>query len=104
MLMEESKERAGHEQTDKSGGSTIEIHNDPVMQSALDALAIFGKYNEITIRAKGNSIPNAVAVANILKDNMLKGKAKIQKITVDSEPIQEMGRTMSNIEIILVKN
>ena len=101
--MEESKERAGHEQTDKSQGSVMEIRNDPVMQSALDALEIFGKYNEIIIKAKGNSIPNAVAVANILKDNMLKGKSKIRKITVDSEPIQEMGRTMSNIEIILTK-
>jgi len=101
--MEESKERAGHEQTDKSKESVMEIRNDPVMQSALDALAIFGKYNEIIIKAKGNSIPNAVAVANILKDNMLKGKSKIHKITVDSEPIQEMGRTMSNIEIILTK-
>ena len=101
--MEESKERAGHEQTDKSKESVMEIRNDPVMQSALDALEIFGKYNEIIIKAKGNSIPNAVAVANILKDNMLKGKSKIHKITVDSEPIQEMGRTMSNIEIILTK-
>ena len=58
---------------------------------------------EITIKAKGNSIPNAVAVANILKDNMLKGTSKIEKITVDSEPIQMMGRTQSNIEIILKK-
>lgn len=103
MLMEESKERAGHEQTDTSGESTIEIHNDPVMQSALDALAIIGKHKVITIKAKGNSIPNAVAVANILKDNMLKGTSKIEKITVDSEPIQMMGRTQSNIEIILKK-
>ena len=101
--MEESKERAGHEQTDKSGESIIEIHNDPVMQSALDALAIVGKYKEITIKAKGNSIPNAVAVANILKDNMLKGTSKIEKITVDSEPIEMMGRTQSNIEIIIKK-
>ena len=101
--MEDAKERAGQEQTDKSKESIIEIRNDPVMQSALDALEIIGKYKEITIRAKGNSIPNAVAVANILKDNMLKDKSEIQKITVDSEPIQEMGRTLSNIEIVLKK-
>ena len=103
MLMEETKERAGHEQTVESKESIIEIHNDPVMQSALDALAIIGKHKEITIRAKGNSIPNAVAVANILKDNMLKGTSKIEKITVDSEPIQMMGRAQSNIEIIIKK-
>jgi len=34
---------------------------------------------------------------------MLKGNVKIEKITVDSEPIQEMGRTQSNIEIFLKK-
>jgi len=95
-------ETKGQEQTKKSD-ALIEIHNDPVMQSALDALAIFGKHKKIIIRAIGNSIPNAVAVANILTENMLKGSIKVEKITVDSEPIQEMGRTKSNIEIILSK-
>ena len=55
------------------------------------------------IKSKGNSIPNAVAVANIITENIMKGNSKIHKITVDSEPIQEMGRTLSNIEIILTK-
>ena len=95
-------EPKGQEQTKKSD-ALIEIHNDPVMQSALDALAIFGKHKKIIIRAIGNSIPNAVAVANILTENMLKGSIKVDRITVDSEPIQEMGRTRSNIEIILSK-
>ena len=102
MLMEETMETKGQEQTKKTD-AVIEIHNDPVMQLALDALAIFGKHKEIIIRARGNSIPNAVAVANILTENMLKGNVKIEKIAVDSEPIQEMGRTQSNIEIILKK-
>jgi DNA-binding protein len=74
------------------------------MQSALDILSILGNHKEVTIRAKGNSIPNAVAVANIITENMLKGNSKIHKITVDSEPIQELGRAISNIEIILKKN
>ena len=95
-------ETQGQEQTKKKD-ALIEIHNDPVMQSALDALAIFGKHKKIIIRAVGNSIPNAVAVANILTENMLKGSIKIEKISVDSEPIHEMGRTKSNIEIILSK-
>jgi len=95
-------EPKGQEQTIKSD-SVMEIHNDPVMQSALDALAIFGKHKEIIIKARGNSIPNAVAVANILTENMLKGNVKIQNIKVDSEPIHEMGRTQSNIEIVLKK-
>ena len=101
--MEEPKEEAGHEQTKPSEESVIEIHNDPVMQSALDILSIIGKFKQVTIRAKGNSIPNAVAVANIVTENMLKGNSKIKKITVDSEPIQEVGRALSNIEIVLEK-
>ncbi len=103
MLMEETKEREGQEQTKTSIDSVVDIHNDPIMQSALDILSILGKHKEITIRAKGNSIPNAVAVANIITENMLKGNSKIHKITVDSEPIQELGRAISNIEIILKK-
>ena len=103
MLMEETKEREGQEQTKTSIDSVVDIHNDPIMQSALDILSILGKHKEITIRAKGNSIPNAVAVANIITENMLKGNSKIHKITVDSEPIQELGRALSNIKIILKK-
>ena len=102
MLTEEAKGPNGQEQT-KDSKNVFEIHNDPVMQSALDALSIIGKHKEITIKARGNSIPNAVAVANILTENMLKGNSKIKKILVDSEPIQEMGRTQSNIEIIIQK-
>lgn len=103
MLMEEIKEDSDQEQIELSEDSVIVIHNDPVMQSALDAISIFGKHKEITIKAKGNSIPNAVAVANIIIENLMKERTKIQKITVDSEPIQEMGRTQSNIEIIINK-
>ena len=102
MLMEDSMETKGQEQT-RNPDAVMEIYNDPVMQTALDALTIFGKHKEIIIRARGNSIPNAVAVANILTENMLKGNIKIEKITVDSEPIHEMGRTQSSIEIILRK-
>jgi DNA-binding protein len=103
MLMEETKEGNGQEQIKTSNDSVIVIHNDPVMQSALDSISILGKNKEITLRAKGNSIPNAVAVANIITENIMKGNSKIYKITVDSEPIQELGRTLSNIEIIIKK-
>jgi len=100
--MEDSIETQGQEQTRKSD-AVMEIYNDPVMQTALDALTIFGKHKEIIIKARGNSIPNAVAVANILTENMLKGNIKIENISVDSEPIHVMGRTQSTIEIILRK-
>jgi DNA-binding protein len=103
MLMEEIKEENGQEQIKASPDSVIVIYDDPVMQSALDVIPILGKHDEITIKAKGNSIPNAVAVANIITENIMKGNSKIHKITVDSEPIQELGRTLSNIKIILRK-
>jgi len=91
------------EETNASNNSVFEIHNDPAMQSALDALSIIGKHREITLRAKGNSIPNAVTVANIITESILKGNSKIHKIKVGSEPIRELGRMLSNIEIILRK-
>ncbi len=103
MLMEEIKDENGHEQIKTSDDSVIVIYNDPVMQSALDAIPILTKNGQITIRSKGNSIPNAVAVANIITENILKGNSKIHKISVDSEPIHELGRTLSNIEIIINK-
>ena len=101
--MEEIKEENGLEQIKTSQDSVITIYDDPVMQSALDAISVIGKHGKITIKSKGNSIPNAVAVANIITENILKGNSKIQKITVDSEPIHEVGRTLSNIEIIIKK-
>lgn len=98
-----SKEENTLEQTKTTDESVFEVHDDPVMESALDALAIIGKHKEITIRARGKSIPNAVAVALIITESMLKGNSKIHKITVDSQPIQELGRAISNIQIILRK-
>ena len=100
MLMEETKDQV---QIKTSENSVIIIYDDPAMQSALDAVSVLGKLGEITIRSSGNSIPKAVAVANIITENIMKGNSKIHKITVDSEPIQELGRTRSNIEIILRK-
>lgn len=102
MLTEKAKEDS-KEQIKSPENSVIIIYDDPAMQSALDAITILGKLGRITIRASGNSIPKAVAVANIITENIMKGNSKIQKISVDSEPIQELGRSRSNIEIILRK-
>ena len=83
--------------------SVFIINKEPVMQLALDALTIIGTHKEITLRARGDSIPNAVSVANIINKSMLKGNSKIHQITVSSEPIQELGQVLSKIEIILRK-
>ncbi len=103
MLMEETRERYGQEQTNKSEDAIITIGNEPVMQSAIDVLSILGSKNQIILKARGNSIPNAVAVANIITEKMLKGNSKVQKITVDTESAAGIGRMTSTIEIILNK-
>ncbi len=103
MLMDELSERYGQEQTKKSEIAIITIGNDPVMQSSFDVLSILGSKNQIILRAKGNSIPNAVAVANIITEKMLKGNSKVQKITLDTVSAAGIGRMTSTIEIILNK-
>jgi len=103
MLMEESNERYGQEQTKKSEDAIINIGNDPVMLLAIDVVSTLGSKNKVILRAKGNSIPNAVAIANIITEKMLKGNSKVQKITVDTESAAGIGRMTSTIEIILNK-
>ena len=74
------------------------------MQAALDVLTILGKKNKITLKSKGNSIPNAVAVANIITEKMLKGNSKVEKINLDTVAAAGIGDMTSTIEIILTKD
>ena len=103
MLMDETSERYGQEQTNKSEDAIINIGNEPVMQSAVDVLSKLGKGTQVILQAKGNSIPNAVAVANIITEKMLKGNSKVQNITLDTESAAGIGKMTSTIEIILNK-
>ncbi|QLH02778.1 DNA-binding protein [Nitrosopumilus cobalaminigenes] len=103
MLMDETIEPSGQEQTEKSEDTTIQIGNYPVMESALDVLTFLGKKNKIILKSKGNSIPNAVAVANIITEKMLKGNSKVQKINLDTVAAAGIGNMTSTIEIILIK-
>jgi len=103
MLMEETTELSGQEQTEKSE-TTIQIGNYPVMESALEVLEILGKNNKIVLKSRGNSIPNAVAVANIITEKMLKGNSKVEKITLDTVAAAGIGNMTSTIEIILIKS
>ncbi len=91
------------EQTTTTDESVFEVDDKPVMESVLDALSIIGKHEEITIRGKGKLISNAVTIALIITEKMIRGNSKIHKVTVDSEPIQDLGRSISNIKIILRK-
>ena len=101
--MEEAKERNGQEQINSSENTIVYIRNEPVMQSAVNVLSILGNKNQVTLRAKGNSIPNAVAVANIITEKMLTGNSKVHKIMLDTESAVGIGKMTSTIEIILNK-
>tara|TARA_B100000029_G_scaffold366613_1_gene359991 strand:+ start:272 stop:562 length:291 start_codon:yes stop_codon:yes gene_type:complete len=80
------------------------IKDESVMTSALEVLTQLSSSKKITLLAKGELIPNAVAVANIITENMLKGNSSIEDIKLDSIISEEDGQMTSNIEIILLKN
>ena len=89
---------------ENSNNVVFHVGNEPVMKIAVDLIPKLGKAEKLILKAKGHSIPNAVAIANILTEKMLKGTSKIQKIIVDSEKPQGMGRMLSTIEIIISKS
>ena len=78
------------------------IRNQPVMESAMDVLHVLNKINKITIKGKGESCPATVSVANIITQNILNGKSRTDKISVDSEILDD-GRLISIIEIMITK-
>jgi len=80
------------------------VDSTPIMQSATDALMILSKLGKIHLKAKGNLIPNAVSIANIITENFLKNNSKIESITLDSEISSTDGKMISNIEISVLKN
>ena len=98
MLMEEVNEPKGQEQTEMNVG------NDPVMLTAVDVVSKLMNQNKISLKARGNSIPNAVAVANIITEKMLVGSTKIEKINLDTVEEAGIGNMTSTVEIIIKKN
>jgi archaea-specific DNA-binding protein len=81
------------------------IRDQPIMECALDVLTNLGSSGQIMLKAKGEAIPNAVAVANIVTQNMMKGNSKIMEIEVDSENgLGKYGSTLiSTIKIKIAK-
>lgn len=105
MLREEERKDVSMDISQDDGNDFVfYVGNEPVMQIAVDLISKIGKGEKLILKAKGHSIPNAVAVANILTEKMLKGTSKIQKILVDSVTQEGMGRMLSTIEIIISKN
>jgi archaea-specific DNA-binding protein len=84
-------------------GKLIAINQQPVMECALDILTELVKHRTVTLKAKGDSIPTAVAVANVITENMMRGNSKISDIVVDSESQGNHGPLVSIIEITITK-
>jgi len=105
MLREEKRKDVSIDiPQDDSNDFVFYVGNEPVMQIAVDLIPKIGKDKKLILKARGYSIPNAVAVANIITEKLLKGTSKIQKILVDSETPEGMGKLLSTIEIIISKN
>ena len=83
---------------------TYAVKDQSVMTEALEVLTQLSSNKKIILIAKGDLIPNAVAVANIVTENMLKGNSSIQEIKVDSIISEDDGQMTSNIEITVIKN
>ena len=90
------------ESTNKFNETPFLVNNEPVMKTVLEVLSILGNTDEISIKGKGETCPNTVAVANIITENILKGKSKTGKIIVDSN-ITDGGYMTSTIEITIKK-
>ena len=91
------------DQSIDSSNSEFTITDAPIMQTAIDVLTKLSINNKMILKAYGETIPNAVAIANIITENMLKGNSKIDQILLDSEISVDEGMT-SNIKITLLKN
>jgi archaea-specific DNA-binding protein len=72
-----------------SEGKLVAIHQQDIVPCALDILTDLVKYKTVILAASGQSIPTAVAVANIINEKMMKGNSKILDIVVDSEETHE---------------
>ena len=88
----------------KADEDSFLVRDDPVMTSALDVITKISSNNRIVLKADGDFIPNAVAVANIVTENMLKGNSSIQDIRLDSVISDEDGQMTSNIQITILKD
>ena len=99
--MEEQGKLHKQKQLPEYEGVVMHIGNEPVMKSAADVLTVLGKKNKTILRSRGNSIPNAVAVANIITEDIFRGSSKVERIVLDTESAAGIGKMTSTIEIVL---
>jgi len=107
ILLEESKQdnlSSTVSDVQKEQLPIFNVRNEPVMMEAINVITLLGKSNKAILRAKGDSIPNAVAIANIITEKILKGNSKVQNIILDTDMPAGIGKMLSTIEIVLLKN
>jgi len=90
-----------NDSTSSTGEIFLVDSDEPIMNIAFDALEMIRKNKKIVVKGKGEMCSKAVAVFNILTERMLKETAKIGKIDVDSEMLDD-GRLISTIKLAIV--
>ena len=103
--MEDVKTQLTTDHTFSNKGRAILIQRQPIMECAIDILTLLGSAGRVVLKAKGDDIPTAVGVANVITEKMMKGTSEVVDIIVDSENgTGKYGMTLvSTIEIILAK-
>ena len=79
----------------------------PIIRAFSNLVSVVSKLinqDRIILKAIGNSIPSAVAVANIITEKMLKGTTQVEKINLDTVAKAGIGDMTSTVEIIITKN
>jgi len=102
MSSNESSQPKAISTNDSVDNNELIVTNEPVMKSAIDVLSKLSLTNKLILKAYGEIIPNAVAIANIITENILKGNSRIDEIILDSDISDENGM-ISNIQIVLLK-
>lgn len=80
------------------------VRSSQPMYTALEVIERLGTEGRLKLKARGESIPTAVAVANIVTERLIKGSSTIESVHVDSEEIKSLGGVQSTIEITLSKS
>ena len=103
LLIEDKTKLNGNFSNSES--KLVTIHQQDIVPCALDLLTDLVKHKTVTLVANGQSIPTAVAVANIVTENMMKGNSKILDIIVDSEETNDKSgpSLISVIKITITK-
>ena len=90
------------ESASSSNQTPFLVGDESVMKLALDLVDIIQNTGKIIIKGKGERCANAVSIANIITENMLKENSKTERITLDSD-MSDDGQMISTIEIVILK-